>query len=198
MRNLALMWGLVGVAVALLAAGAGKPSVSTFTDTRDGKTYRTVKIDTAVWMAENLNFKAKGSVCYENKDANCEKYGRLYDWATALKACPAGFHLSSDDEWTALENAVGGPSTAGTKLKSTAGWNENGNGTNDFDFSALPGGYGTSGGDFYGGRRRGYWWSATESGASKARSRYMYCSSEGVNWNYNNKTDLFSVRCVKD
>jgi uncharacterized protein (TIGR02145 family) len=192
-----------------------------FTDSRDGKTYKTVKIGTAVWMAENLNFAADGSKCYgEGGDvvdgfdedgarinptklsnaevqANCAKYGRLYDWETAKKACPAGYRLPSDDEWTALENAVGGKDIAGTKLKSAEGWNNNGNGTDDYGFAALPGGNGRSDGSFYYAGNYGYWWSATEDDADDAWRRYMnYYYDVGRDGNF--KENLFSVRCVKD
>ena len=169
-----------------------------FTDSRDGKTYKTVKIGTAVWMAENLNFAAEGSKCYENNAGNCEKYGRLYNWATALKACPAGFHLPSDDEWTALVNYAGGEDKAGTKLKSAAGWNKNGNGTNDFGWSALPGGEGDSDGGFGSAGGYGWWWSATESDAGVAWRRGMIYDGEYVGRVDDDKTGLFSVRCVKD
>ena len=173
-------------------------SASTFKDSRDGKIYKTVKIGSLVWMAENLNFAAEGSVCYDNDPANGDKYGRLYNWETALKACPAGFHLPSDDEWTALVNAVGGASRAGTKLKSTEGWNEDGNGTNDFGWSALPGGNGYSDGDFDGAGYYGYWWSATEDDADYVWNRDMYCDNEFVGRDDYYKTYLFSVRCVED
>jgi uncharacterized protein (TIGR02145 family) len=101
-----------------------------------------------------------------------------------------------------LENAVGGKDIAGTKLKSAAGWNENGNGTNDFGFSALPGGSGNSDGDFYYAGNFGSWWSATEyfqyGSSSSAGRPGMHYNGESVGWDFAAKTDLFSVRCVAD
>jgi uncharacterized protein (TIGR02145 family) len=202
MRNLALMWVLAGMAVALLAAGDGKPSVSTFTDKRDGKVYKIVKIGRQVWFAENLNYAAKGSKCYKNSADSCAKYGRLYDWNTAMTACPAGTHLPTDEEWTTLVYYVGGRETAGKKLKSTSGWNTHkggsGSGTDSYDFLALPGGYGNDSGSFHGTSRDGCWWSATESDAWRAWNRNMDYNFDNVGrYNYG-KTFLFSVRCVVD
>ena len=74
-----------------------------FTDSRNDKVYKTVKMPgLKVWFAENLNYAAEGSKCYDNEEENCQKYGRLYDWATALKACPKGWHLPSKEEWDGL------------------------------------------------------------------------------------------------
>jgi len=114
----------------------------TFTDKRDGKIYKKVKIGDQTWMAENLSH---GGI-YVN-DWHQRKYGNVYVWPEAKKACPAGWHLPSDAEWTELENYVG--SHAGEKLKSKTGWNSrriegDGNGTDEYGFSALPGGYGYS------------------------------------------------------
>ncbi|MCL2218876.1 MAG: fibrobacter succinogenes major paralogous domain-containing protein [Chitinispirillia bacterium] len=183
------------------AAAAPHVISGTFTDTRDGKTYRTVKIGDQTWMAENLNYETGSSVCYANKESNCQKYGRLYDWDDAMKACPAGWHLPSDAEWTVLTDFVGGEKTAGTKLKSKTGW-FTGKGykaaTDDYGFYALPGGLGFSCGSFVDAGYLGYWWSATEYDANSAWYRYMYYSSEGVyRLNYR-KSYLFSLRCSQD
>jgi uncharacterized protein (TIGR02145 family) len=173
------------------------------TDARDKKTYKTVKIGKQTWMAENLNYDEKGSKCYENNDSFCKGYGRLYDWTAAKTACPKGWHLPSKSEYEALDKFVGGEKVAGKKLKAKSGWNENdgksGNGTDEFGFSALPGG-GNSGGHFYNIGYLGYWWSASKNEyySSLAYSRFMDCYYGGANWDGNNKSALFSVRCVKD
>jgi uncharacterized protein (TIGR02145 family) len=169
---------------------------TTLTDTRDKKTYKTVKIGTQTWMAENLNYEAKGSKCYDNKPAECQKYGRLYDWKTAKTACPSGWHLPSDKEWQTLVNFAGGDQAAGTALKASS-WN---NGNDTFGFSALAGGAGTSSGDFYheAENEDGNWWSATEKDASDAYFQSMYYYDATVVRGSNDKTALFSVRCIKD
>ena len=215
MRNLALMWVLAGC---LLGCG-GKPSYTKFTDTRDGKVYKIVKIGSQTWFAENLNYAVEGSVCYENNARNCVKYGRMYNWNDANSACPTGWHLPLDIEWTMLENYVKKESGCriceGTKLKSTKGWGWRSSGTNDFGFSAFPGGYGTSEGNFYYAGIGGFWWSATDgyfydTGAEGIWWRAadgdaydafywnMSASYDGAGLDHYNKTILFSVRCVQD
>jgi uncharacterized protein (TIGR02145 family) len=175
-----------------------------FCDERDGKKYVYVKIGEQTWMAENLNYNASGSKCGNGStlsDANtttCDTYGRLYDWSTAMAVCPFGWHLPSNAEWDALMTAVGGSSTAGKYLKATSGWNSNGNGLDSYGFSALPGGYGSSGGNFSSVGDLGYWWSASEGNSSRAYFRWMLYNSEGAIDNFNDKGNLFSVRCVED
>jgi uncharacterized protein (TIGR02145 family) len=169
-----------------------------FTDARDGKTYKTVKIGTQTWMAENLNYEAENSKCYGNEPANCQKYGRLYDWETAKNVCPSGWHLPNNDEWQVLVDFAGGYEAAGEKLKAKSGWNNNGNGTDAFGFAALPGGYGSSNGDFYNVGYYGYWWSATENFAYRAYHHSVHYGYESVNYNYHHKKRLFSVRCLQD
>jgi uncharacterized protein (TIGR02145 family) len=184
----------------------------------EGETYQTVVICGQTWMAKNLNYNASGSKCYDNSSANCDKYGRLYDWATAMDLlsscnssscssqmqakhrgiCPEGWHIPSDAEWTTLENNVGGSSTAVTKLKAVNGWNTGNNGTDNYGFAALPGGYGGSGGSFYYAGGYGGWWSATEHNASNAYYRFINYDNESVHRDVIYKSLLLSVRCLQD
>jgi len=172
-------------------------SASTFTDSRDGKAYRTIKIGQKVWFAENLNFAEEGSRCYDNDPANGDKYGRLYDWETAVKACPPGWRLPTDEEWSAVEHIVGGRSIAGKKLKSPSGWNKGINETNEYGFSALPSGGGYGDGEFYGCGFNGFWWTGTEYGTGLAWFRVMGYDYDGMGRGYYGKTGLFAVRCIQ-
>jgi len=190
---------------AALAEAAAAHGNATFVDSRDGKTYRQVEIGSLVWMAENLNYSAEGSACYENSTGNCEKYGRMYDWATAKTACPEGWKLPDDNDWTALKNAAGGGKDAGKRLKAKISWNWNdydkksGDGTDAYGFSALPGGFaygygnpGNHAGEY------GMWWSVTENNAENAWGRDMFYTKDGLHKNEYPKTYLLSVRCVQD
>jgi len=175
-----------------------------FTDARDGRKYKITLIGTQTWMAENLNYDASGSVCYGKDPYNCTIYGRLYNWTLATTVCPTGWHLPSNEDWNVLITAAGGET--GTKLKATSGWNSyNGipTGTNEFGFSALPGGGGSSGGHFNNVGSEGYWWSATKSSSEHALYifmtwKYVGWNDEYIGWSDSDKDVLFSVRCVKD
>ena len=105
---------------------SGEPVFGELTDARDGRVYKTVKLGSQEWMAENLNYAAEGSLCYENDEKNCEKYGRLYNWEVALDTsnrgcgdnfsgcrlrsdfhpregiCPDGWHVPEHAEWDTL------------------------------------------------------------------------------------------------
>jgi len=164
------------------------------------KTYKKVTIGGQTWMAENLNYNIDGSKCYNNDPDNCVKYGRLYDWNTALKVCPSGWHLPNSDEWQKLVDFTGGKETAGKKLKAKEGWLEKGNGTDEFGFSALPGGYGGSNGNFDEVGYSGIWWSTSEyeNDSGSAYSQSMSRGGEYAYWINFTKSLLFSVRCVQD
>ncbi|WP_173474561.1 FISUMP domain-containing protein [Fibrobacter succinogenes] len=95
---------------------------SSFKDSRDGQTYKTVKINEQWWMAENLNYESENSFCFYDNPSKCEEYGRHYTWAAAKTACPSGWHLPDTTEWNTLINLMGGKDEAGKILKSTSGW----------------------------------------------------------------------------
>jgi len=199
-----------------------------FTDSRDGRKYKAIEIGALTWMAENLNFNAKGSKCYGEGEtykyyhnrgyidkpryspseiqANCQKYGRLYDWNTAMKACPKDWHLPSREEWYILELSIA-DDKSGKFLKATSGWNgyngKSGNGTDAYGFSALPGGRGRSDGSFRSVGSDGYWWGSSEQGYGRqANSKSMHYNNDYLGYYYHSDSDdkdnLLSVRCVKD
>ena len=184
------------------------PATNTLKDLRDGKTYKTVKIGNQVWMAENLNFKTDSSFCYNDSAKYCSKYGRLYTWTAAMNACPDGWRLPSETDFVNLIKAVGGEKDAGTKLKSTSGWNdyegESGNGADAFGFSALPAGAGNAG--HYGGMNHTTdFWGSTECGTENspepgdgcAYEMYLdYRDADVYMPSYAAKDLVLSVRCI--
>ncbi|MDR0516293.1 MAG: fibrobacter succinogenes major paralogous domain-containing protein [Fibromonadaceae bacterium] len=208
------MKAVIVILLALFCIVACNQQENTFTDTRNGKTYKTVKIGKQVWMAENLNYEAERSRCYKDSISYCDKYGRLYDWAAAMEACPKGWHLPSNDDWDKLYLYADGEvpentyksETTGKYLKSKEGWNDykgkSGNGKDAYGFSALPGGCGGSSGHFYDVGSDGHWWSSSKHGPHYAYYRNMYHDHEGSIWYYVDSylfsARLFSVRCVGD
>ena len=166
-----------------------------FTDTRDGKTYRAVKIGNLTWMAKNLNHQTDNSWCYDDDNSNCAKYGRLYTWDAARSACPSGWRLPAREDWDALVQTAGGVNV-GRQLKANDGWNGGGNGTDAHGFSALPGG-GRWDGNFGGVGSGGNWWTTTGDGTVDAHHRGMFYDDEGVHSYSGSKSYSFSVRCVQ-
>jgi len=187
---------------------------STFTDSRDGQTYNIISIDDngQTWFAENLNFDTTGSWWYNNSSANGDVYGRLYTWSVALEACPTGWHLPSDEEWKALDMALGmsqeeadGINARGTdegkKLKSKTNWIEDGNGTDEIGFAAQPGGFRHPGGNGIFGQMgiQGLWWSSTEYDDFWAYNRALHYDKDESHREFGgNKINAFGVRCLRD
>jgi uncharacterized protein (TIGR02145 family) len=165
--------------------------------TYEGQTYKTVEIGSQIWMAENLNYNASGSTCYNNDPANCVTYGRLYTETMARTVCPIGWHLPSKAEWDILIAFVGGE-TAGKYLKATSGWNNynsvSGNGTDAYGFAALPGGSCQQGcGEVF---NRGYWWES--GGVLGAEGIVMFFNHGGVSSSHEYTSYRYSVRCLQD
>jgi uncharacterized protein (TIGR02145 family) len=182
-----------------MLAGMNAPSaLAEFTDSRDGKIYKTVNIGGKTWMAQNLNYRTQfGSWCYGNDNSGCNGYGRLYDWNAAERVCPSGWHLPSRQEWDGLV-AAAGDTAAGRRLKSASGWSIGGGGLDEYDFSALPGGNRNTAGDFHGAGGNGYWWTGNMNASNSAYYRYMHHNIDSVGEHSENEGIGFSVRCVQD
>lgn len=194
----------------------------------DNNNYETVKIGTRLWMAENLrtlHFANGDNIAttepatldisaeatpeyqwaYEGNDTYDDVYGRLYTWFTVTdtrKVCPTGWHVPSDDEWTALENTLGGFEVAGSKLKESGNshWISPYNlyATNESCFSALPGGYRNNTGGFSYMGNYGYWWSNSEGDSENAWIRSLFVQSIQITRTDFAKKYGASVRCIKD
>jgi len=160
-------------------------------DSRDGQSYETVRIGSQTWMAENLNYETGNSWCYDNDASSCAKYGRLYDWKAAKRACPEGWHLPCDAEWSELERFVG--NTAGKKSKSRSM-----EGSDVYGFRALPAGNRSRGGAFSNVGRSAFFWSSSELDAGAAWSRFLGADNDDLYRDYYDKKNGFSVRCLKD
>jgi uncharacterized protein (TIGR02145 family) len=163
------------------SSGGYEGEYGSMEDERAGKVYKTIEAG-KTWMAENLDF-ASGGKCYDDDPENCEKYGRLYGWEAAKTACPDGWHLPEYEEWESLFAEAG--HAASLKAVSFGGTDESG-------FSALPGGYGYSGGSFNSVGNEGYWWGGVGGGG------YILLSGNSYSYNRYGYNYLFSIRCVRN
>ena len=210
MKNKSLFIAIAIVNIALSSV-AQVAVLGTFSDSRDGKTYKTVKIGTQTWMAENLAWKAgSGCFAYNNIESNAKIYGYLYNWETATKVCPSGWHLPSEKEWATLNSNLGGDSIAHLKLKEsgTAHWKEDDpEVNNESKFTALRGGLYDY--DLFNKKIKfqylgsyGYWWSSTtepgENNYLNACFRTLGDYYKNEKLDYATKSRGSSVRCIKD
>jgi uncharacterized protein (TIGR02145 family) len=192
------------------------------TDTK-AKDAGTVKIGNQTWAVANLNVSTfrngdtipeaktnqewvkagesgKPAWCYYNNDpANGKKYGKLYNWFAVndpRELAPAGWSLSNDADWAELATFLGGHEAAGTKLKSTSGWTEGYNGSNESGFNGLPGGYRIENGTFLNLTGIATWWSATEGKNMNGNDHYLALRA-GIGKSSNPKQRGESVRCIR-
>ncbi len=190
-----------------------------FTDARDGETYRTVQIGNQVWMAENLRFKCEDSFAPQNDEKNVKQFGRLYTWTAAMNIpgdfseqaiakdidiltkvqdknyqgiAPEGWHIPSDKEWEDLIAATNG--NAEDALRSACSWQHPGKDT--LGFFALPAGYRFGNGNTCNFGKRARFWSKTEYGKTNAYRMSITTDSADIEGVY--RTDALSIRCVKN
>lgn len=187
-----------------------KEIYGTFTDERDGTTYKTIKIGDQTWMAENFALKTDtGSWAYNNDENTVGTYGRLYNWETAEASAPEGWRLPDDDEWKTLEIAIGLESSLaddygergeiGKKMKSISNWEDGGNGDNTTGFSVQPAGARWfEDGSFYNQGVAAYFWTRGLDPVPNATSRKLTNSSDAVFRQTSNRGYAFSVRYLKD
>ncbi len=157
-----------------------------------------------------------GAYCWPgNNENSAGKYGALYNWyaVNSGKLCPAGWHVPTDEEWKNLEGAVdslhhlgdpvwnepmGRGFNAGKRLKATSGWKTEGNGTDEFGFSAVPGGERTSSGRFFLAGNSAFWWSSTRQGDSLAWYRSIVSFDDNILRSTHPAKIGFSVRCLRE
>ena len=184
------------------------------TDSRDGKTYKTVTIGGREWMAENLNFADSvnfpnlqfGNFCYSGKPENCEKSGRFYTWTAALNLvsgfqstlresldstgiCPSGWHVPDTAEWRSLVTAV----PKAVDLMAEGAWHAS-SATNASGFTALPSGDE----DMEDGGYHTVFCTSSQYNSSRNYVYEMTYSASALSRDYHYKSDYCSVRCVKN
>ena len=138
---------------------------------------------------------------YENKGENGTTYGKLYNWYAVNDArglAPSGYHIPTDAEWTILTDYLGEKKIAGTKMKSTTGWPEEGKGTNTSGLAGLPGAYRSFNGNFDGIGNLGLWWSSSKDNTIAAWVRLLNGATGDVTRISSVEQNGFSVRCLKD
>jgi len=191
MKTQIQLFALLVLAFAILNA----QETGTFRDPRDGRIYKTVKIGSQTWFAENLAYKAdNGCWAYDNKESNTAGYGRLYTYETAIKVSPPGWHLPAKQEFEILLHHIGGTGLHAYEQLIPSG---------NSGFAGLFGGFRTTRFEYQG--RIGHFWSATEINAGCAwyLGITSFVPDAGISIfdrvkNSNNKVFGFSVRCLKD
>jgi uncharacterized protein (TIGR02145 family) len=160
--------------------------------------------------------------CYEDNPDYCLLYGGLYQWKEAMQystqqgtegICPPGWHIPTDEEWKVLEGTVDSETgigetawdwlatrgyDAGKNLKSTSGWHNNGNGTDLFGFTALPGGRSSFNGYFYDLLYDSFWWTSTEESTTTEFTRELSWGSPGSTRYRGEYRNGYSIRCIQN
>ena len=218
-------------------------------DERDGNSYCSITYGDQEWLVENMRYLPSVNRVYEysggeamyyvydyngnnveeaRNNPNYSEYGVLYNWKAALTACPAGWHLPSDAEWSQLEvylqnngynfdgyidndNDRETHNVIAKSIAATSGWvdchDENTPGwlqpkNNESSFNGKPGGYRYYTNNFERKNERTLWWTSTSefgsSSDSRAWDRKLGYELDDLWKTPNNKSVGFSVRCVRD
>lgn len=213
------------VMIAMMLSSCGEGASNEESASNQEGASNEVTIGKQVWMSQNLNvdkfrngdpiphvetngeWKKAGKnkqpawCYYDNDPANGAKYGKLYNWYAVNDPrglAPVGYHIPTDEEWTVLTDYLGGEDVVGEKMKSTSGWAESGNGTNESGFSGLPGGFRFSNGPFLNIGKNTQWWSSIEDSRNLAWARNLYYLDGNILRHNSFKGGGMSVRCLRD
>jgi len=162
-----------------------------FIDNRDSYNYKWIQIGSQTIMAENLVYKPRSGNywAYNDEQENIQKYGYLYDWETAKKVCPTGWHLPSKEEFeTMLQNFGGGGSNAYSSLIPGG----------QSQFSALMAGMKFYAGNYLQMGSLAYFWTSSSYSGTDGWDLYIYKSHTNAAIGHYNKDTGFSVRYFKD
>lgn len=181
----------MAITIILIALSSVAQVEGKFTDSRDGKIYKTVKIGTQTMMAENLAYKpASGKYWAFNNDPKCvSTNGYLYDWETAKKVCPAGWHLPGKKEYDILLKSA--ESNSEGKFDYLIKYGDSG-------FSSSESGYRDADGSFFDFDSKASYWCSTPYSNDQAWYLLLNRDDLTVKMSYANSSLGFSVRCFKD
>lgn len=161
-------------------------NVDEFTDPRDGRTYKILVAGSAVWMAENLDFRCRDSYAYDDLTENRRRFGLLYTRDAAALACPKGWRLPTAADWNELFLNAGGGDSVGLILKGET-----------FGFKALLAGCRDFFGGYAGLGSKACFWSAEREGPFACYTALMKISDDVLCLS-DSAACAFSVRCVLD
>ncbi|MBP6978492.1 MAG: hypothetical protein KBB71_09275 [Lentimicrobiaceae bacterium] len=208
----------------LIMTTPGMPCPGAPTVSYGGQLYHTVLVGDQCWFRENLNIGTmiagtieqsnNGTIekyCFGNDLAQCILYGGLYQWPEAMKyqalpgsggICPEGWHIPGDEEFTVLADFLGGQGVAGGKMKETgtSHWSApNAGASNESGFTGLPGGYRLyTTGNFTDIGKYGILWSSSSFDDNNGYDRYMVYTNDDLTLTFSQKTNGYSVRCIRD
>jgi len=185
------------LAAAFILAFSTLQSQDKFTDKRDGNVYRIIKVNGITWIAENMRYKpGNGAVYYDNNPDNAGDYGLLYEWETAKKVCPDGWHLPTGAEFRNLSDHFQHHDSWRKESKDTV------------SFTIQLGGFQDQEGTFSEIDESGYYWTATEYD-KKSAEYFSYLIIDNMvvtdisrkedieDIQGTDKDDKYSVRCIK-
>jgi uncharacterized protein (TIGR02145 family) len=157
--------------------------------------------DGKLWMTENLNVRAEASYCYDDSAQNCRRYGRLYTWESAQRACralDAGWRLPTDEEWRQLGKHFGGIRQESADLGKAAHTALITGGPSGFN-AVYGGGRTGTNGEYERLEAHGLYWSSTESGPDRVWIYNFGKGGQSVGRHENGqKLWAISVRCVRE